>query len=43
MGLSLAICKALVTTQGDDIAVESDGRSLGTFMVITFKPAPLVE
>ncbi len=39
MGLGLAICKALVTAQGGDIAAESAGRGQGTAMVISFDPA----
>lgn len=38
MGLGLAICKALVTTQGGSIRAESAGKDRGASMVITFTP-----
>ncbi len=36
MGLGLAICKALVNTQGGEISAESAGANTGTSMKITF-------
>ena len=36
MGLGLAICKALVITQGGQITAQSAGKNQGTTMVITF-------
>ncbi len=41
MGLGLAICKALVTAQGGEIAAESAGKGQGAVMAITFDPAPV--
>ena len=35
MGLGLAICKALVNAQGGSIAAESEGKGLGTTIVIS--------
>lgn len=39
MGLGLAICKALVTAQGGTITASSEGKGLGTTVVIDFPPA----
>jgi len=36
MGLGLAICKALVTAQGGTIKAESEGKSKGTKIIISF-------
>ena len=41
MGLGLAICKALVSAQGGEIAAQSQGKNLGTTMLITFNPASI--
>ena len=38
MGLGLAICRALVTAQGGVISAESQGKGLGTTIVIAFDP-----
>ena len=38
MGLGLAICRALVTAQGGVISAESQGKGLGTTIVIAFYP-----
>jgi signal transduction histidine kinase len=40
VGLGLAICKALVTTQGGIITVVSGGKGQGTTMIVAFDPAP---
>jgi signal transduction histidine kinase len=39
MGLGLAICKALVTAQGGQIAADSAGKGQGTKIIVTFAPA----
>ncbi len=40
MGLGLAICKALVTSQGGMISANRPGKAEGTTFVISFDPAP---